>query len=147
MKIRITKLFHFEMAHALEHYDGPCRDIHGHSYSLSVTVGGEPIIDRMSPKLGMVMDFGDLKRLVKEHLVDRFDHALVIRKGYENALLKDGALEQMKIILTEFQPTSEQLILHFAEVLQKVLPHHITLERLKLLETHTSWVEWRREDQ
>ncbi len=62
-KIRITKEFHFEMAHTLLGYDGPCRNIHGHSYELKVTLLGVPIDDPKNPKLGMVMDFGDLKKL------------------------------------------------------------------------------------
>ncbi|HQQ12325.1 MAG TPA: 6-carboxytetrahydropterin synthase, partial [Bacteroidales bacterium] len=63
-KIRITKEFKFEMAHALLGYDGPCRNVHGHSYELIVTVIGEPIAETGHVKLGMVMDFGDLKRIV-----------------------------------------------------------------------------------
>ena len=63
--IRVTKSFTFEMAHALWNYDGPCRNIHGHSYELLVTISGHPITDENSPKLGMVMDFGDLKKIVR----------------------------------------------------------------------------------
>ena len=62
--IRLTKEFSFEMAHALAGYDGPCREIHGHSYKLFVTVRGIPEQNPNSPKFGMVMDFGDLKRIV-----------------------------------------------------------------------------------
>ena len=63
-KIRLTKEFRFEMAHALWDYDGLCRNIHGHSYILAVTVIGVPNEDRNSPTYGMVMHFGDLKRIV-----------------------------------------------------------------------------------
>ena len=64
-RIRITKEFKFETAHALMGYDGLCKHIHGHSYELLVTVIGHPIEDESNPKLGMVMDFGDLKKIVK----------------------------------------------------------------------------------
>jgi len=64
-KIRITKQFTFETAHALYGYDGKCRNIHGHSYKLDVTVIGEPITDMDNVKCGMVIDFGDLKHIVK----------------------------------------------------------------------------------
>ena len=63
-KIRLTKEFSFEAAHLLEGYDGACREIHGHSYRLFVTVRGVPVCDGRNPKLGMVMDFGQLKRIV-----------------------------------------------------------------------------------
>ena len=65
-KIRITKEFSFETGHALYGYDGKCRNVHGHSYHLSVTVIGNPITDSSHVKLGMVIDFGDLKKIVKE---------------------------------------------------------------------------------
>ena len=76
--IRLTKEFSFEAAHALDGYDGPCREIHGHSYKLFVTVKGEPVADAAEPKYGMVMDFGELKRIVGRLIVDRYDHALVM---------------------------------------------------------------------
>ena len=88
------------MAHALQGYDGPCKHLHGHSYTLEVTVSGEPVIDRSSPKLGMVIDFGDLKRLVNKHIIDVYDHALVLKKGYETTLLSDEGRTQTKLILT-----------------------------------------------
>ena len=77
--IRLTKEFSFEAAHALDGYDGPCREIHGHSYRLFVTVKGTPAEDASNPKCGMVLDFGVLKRIVSEEIVSHFDHALVLR--------------------------------------------------------------------
>ncbi len=77
-KIRITKRFHFEMAHALYAYEGLCRNIHGHSYNLEVTVTGEAGQRPGDPCDGMVIDFHVLKNLVKTHITDRFDHALMI---------------------------------------------------------------------
>ena len=71
-KIRVTKRFHFEMAHTLYEYDGLCRNIHGHSYNLEVTLIGEPRNEPGHPKDGMVLDFGDLKEIVKSEIVGRF---------------------------------------------------------------------------
>ena len=68
-KIRITKQFTFETGHALYGYDGKCKNVHGHSYKLSVTVIGTPIDDQANVKYGMVIDFGDLKKIVKEEMV------------------------------------------------------------------------------
>ena len=76
-KIRITKQFTFETGHALYGYDGKCKNVHGHSYKLSVTVIGEPITDMGNAKLGMVIDFGDLKKIVNREIVNVFDHATV----------------------------------------------------------------------
>lgn len=147
MKIRITKIFHFEMAHVLHQYDGPCKNVHGHSYKLEVTIKGEPISDCSSPKLGMIMDFGDLKKLVNQNIVEPFDHALVIMKGYEDKILSVEACQEMKIVFTDNQPTSENLIIIFAERMNLLLPDHITLERLRLYETNSSYTEWLKSDQ
>ena len=78
--VRVTKIFRFEMAHALWGYDGLCKNIHGHSYVLKVTVSGTPIEDQEDKKLGMVIDFGDLKRLVNKYIVDIFDHSLILNE-------------------------------------------------------------------
>ncbi|HSA04894.1 MAG TPA: 6-carboxytetrahydropterin synthase, partial [Tenuifilaceae bacterium] len=77
-QIRLTKEFRFEMAHVLEGYDGLCANMHGHSYILSVTVIGKPIQQTGNPKLGMVMDFGDLKKIVNPLIIHRFDHAVAV---------------------------------------------------------------------
>ena len=69
--IRITKQFNFEAGHALYGYDGKCKNVHGHSYKLSVTVSGEPITDNTNVKFGMVIDFSDLKKIVKEEIVTK----------------------------------------------------------------------------
>ena len=78
--IRITKQFSFETGHALYGYDGKCKNVHGHSYKLSVTVIGQPITDRNNVKFGMVIDFSDLKKIVKEEIVDVFDHVTVFNQ-------------------------------------------------------------------
>lgn len=140
--IRVTKEFTFEMAHALLGYDGACRFVHGHSYGLSVTVFGQPAEDPGNPKLGMVIDFGDLKRIVKSTVVDLFDHALVVnaktpREGFE----KSRELFD-KMIFVDYQPTSENLVADFAQRIKAKLPEGIRLHKLKLRETATSYAEW-----
>jgi len=143
MKIRITKEFSFEMAHALNGYDGLCCHIHGHSYQLSVTVTGEPISDISSPKLGMVMDFGDLKKIISTHIVQPHDHSFVIRKGTLPEI-HEGLDNHLfdRLIEVDFQPTSENLLIYFASILQPLLPASVSLYALRLRETNTSYAEW-----
>ncbi|HEY9114401.1 MAG TPA: 6-carboxytetrahydropterin synthase [Bacteroidales bacterium] len=140
--IRITKEFKFEMAHALMGYDGPCRNVHGHSYELRVTVAGHPITEENNPKLGMVMDFGDLKKIVRETVVDIFDHALVLNKKMPSALTDEMKKHFGRIILVDYQPTSELMIIDFAEKIKNRLPRNIQLKHLLLRETVTSYAEW-----
>lgn len=142
-QIRLTKSFTFEMAHALPGHDGPCKHIHGHTYELFVTIVGVPINDPSSPKYGMIMDFKDIKSLVKEAVTDDFDHALVLRKDVANTLMKDTEnVLFRRLILTDFQPTTENLVSEFARRLQEKLPQHIKLHSLRLRETMTSYAEW-----
>lgn len=141
--IRLTKEFSFEMAHALAGYDGPCREIHGHSYKLFVTVRGIPEQNPNSPKFGMVMDFGDLKRIVNRLIVDRYDHAFVLRETEVNqtALATIRGLFN-KIITTPYQPTCENMVEDFARVIAAELPAGVELFSVKLHETATSFAEW-----
>ncbi len=141
-KIRLTKEFDFEVAHALHNYDGPCQNIHGHSYKLFVTVSGEPNADTSNPKLGMVMDFGDLKKIVKEEIVDQLDHAIMLNKS---AIENDDMLKHpmfSRHIIVDYQPTCENLLVDFAKRIQNRLPEEIELFSLKLHETATSFAEW-----
>lgn len=141
-KIRLTKEFNFEMAHALWNYDGLCKNIHGHSYKLLVTVIGEPLQDMQNPKLGMVMDFGDLKQIVKTHITDKYDHSIVLSKHAKP--LQINAVEQMfdRHEILNYQPTCENLIIDFAQKINTHLPENVQLHSMKLYETATSYAEW-----
>ncbi|HZH70344.1 MAG TPA: 6-carboxytetrahydropterin synthase, partial [Flavobacteriaceae bacterium] len=131
--IRITKQFSFETGHALYGYDGKCRNVHGHSYKLSVTVIGNPIEDTSDVKLGMVIDFTDLKKIVKEEIVDKFDHATVFNEKTPHIeLAKELENRGHNVILVSYQPTSENMITDFAERIKKRLPESIRLHSLKL---------------
>ena len=145
-KIRITKAYKFDMAHSLPGHDGLCRNIHGHSYELLVTLIGEPMNDPASPKFGMVIDFKDLKYIIKGLIVDELDHSLVIRNDTPRPLLDEMQKNFERIVIVDYQPTSEFMILDFAERIKKALPGNVSLHHLKLWETVTSYTEWYAED-
>ena len=146
-KIRITKQFTFETGHALYGYDGKCKNVHGHSYKLSVTVIGTPIDDRNNVKFGMVIDFSDLKKIVKEEIVDQFDHATVFNKTTPHIELADELKSRgHDVILVDYQPTSENMVIDFAQRISTRLPKSIMLFSLKLQETETSFAEWHASD-
>lgn len=141
--IRITKQFSFETGHALYGYDGKCKNVHGHSYKLSVTVIGNPITDSTNVKFGMVIDFSDLKKIVKEEIVDVFDHATVFNKNTPHVeLAKELQDRGHNVLLADYQPTSEMMVIDFAKKIKKRLPKHINLHSLKLQETDSSFAEW-----
>lgn len=140
--VRITKEFGFEMAHALWNYDGACRNIHGHSYKLYVTLKGSPSQEPGHPKFGMVMDFSDLKRLVKEPVVDFLDHSLVVYKASEGETLDAVRAMYKKVHVFDFQPTCENLVLYITDKIRTRLPDGLELSSVKLYETATSYAEW-----
>lgn len=140
-QIRLTKEFRFEMAHVLEGYDGLCANMHGHSYILSVTVIGKPIEQTGNPKLGMVMDFGDLKKIVNPLIINRFDHAVAVMDNTSmHKRLVDAKFTRIEAL--PFQPTCENMLEHFAELIMAQLPQGVKLHHLKMHETATSYAEW-----
>jgi 6-pyruvoyltetrahydropterin/6-carboxytetrahydropterin synthase len=146
--IRISKEFKFETGHALFGYDGLCKNVHGHSYKLTVSLIGTPISDPNNVKFGMVMDFSELKTIVNRCIVDPFDHATVLNvnsphKELANAMESSGH----KIVRVSYQPTSEMMIIDFADKIKKELPTHLGLHHLILRETETSYAEWYASDQ
>lgn len=146
-QIRITKIFSFETGHALYGYDGKCRNVHGHSYKLYVTVIGSPITDNSHVKYGMVIDFSDLKKIVQEEIVDVFDHATVFNKNTPHVeLAKELSDRGHSVLLVDYQPTSEMLVIDFSEKIRRRLPNNIKLHSLRLQETDSSYAEWYAED-
>ncbi|MFH2094785.1 MAG: 6-carboxytetrahydropterin synthase [Bacteroidota bacterium] len=145
-KIRVTKEFIFEAAHALWNYNGNCRHIHGHSYRLQVTVIGDPLDNSARSGAGMVIDFSELKKIVKDSIIDKFDHALILSRMAK--IHYDTAAKQMfdKLILTDYQPTCENLVADFATVIRALLPAEVKLFSMRLYETANSWADWFADD-
>jgi 6-pyruvoyltetrahydropterin/6-carboxytetrahydropterin synthase len=144
--IRVTREFSFEMAHALKNYDGPCRNVHGHSYRLFVTITGTPVEDEKNPKNGMVIDFVDLKNIVLTKIIDVFDHSVVVSNDYDR-----DKMEMMKktfgnTVVVSYQPTCENLVEDFAQRLRNEMPRGIKLHSLRLYETAKSYTEWHAAD-
>lgn len=141
-KVRVTKEFKFEMGHALWNYEGPCRNLHGHSYRFFVTVIGDVRNEKDHPEDGMVMDFGDLSDIVDDEIVEKYDHCLLLNKQGKYPHIPDSPQLFERFEWTDFQPTCENLVVYFAEKLKAKLPEHIQLHSLKLYETARSYAEW-----
>jgi len=145
-RVRVTKEFDFEMAHALWEYDGLCKNVHGHSYKLFVTVIGIPIANEKDIKKGMVIDFGDLKRIVKPLIVDKFDHSVVLNKKAPSDYLHNLSPMFDRMHLLDYQPTCENMVVDFAIQIKERLPENVELFSIKLYETATSFAEWHASD-
>ena len=140
--IRVTKEFPFEMSHVLWNYDGPCKNVHGHSYRLFVTISGVPIEEPDHSKNGMVIDFSDLKSIVKGDIVNIFDHAVVVSDRFDKEKLDMFSKLFGNTVLVDYQPTCENLVADFAKRISIHLPQYIKLHSLKLYETASSFAEW-----
>ena len=118
--ITVTKNFSFEASHHLPYYVGACHNLHGHSYKLSVTITGD--IQTKGDKEGMIIDFKDLKSLVKEVVIDKYDHSN-LNDFFEN-------------------PTAEIMVYKIAEDIEQRLPKGVQLLSVKLWETADSYAEY-----
>jgi 6-pyruvoyltetrahydropterin/6-carboxytetrahydropterin synthase len=139
--VRVTKRFHFEMAHALRCHDGLCANIHGHSYVLDVTLEGRPRQEEDHPKDGMVIDFAELKKLVNASVIIDHDHALLVHDKERGQFSLDHAMFG-RTRFTPWQPSCEHVLLDIVDRLHKALPDADALYAVRLQETATSWAEW-----
>lgn len=139
-RLQITKEFRFEMSHALEGYQGLCKNIHGHSYILSVTIQGKACEDVSASHFGMLMDFSELKQMVNRSVVEPWDHALMLRKDSKMAAALAGV--DTKKVEVIFQPTCENMVQEIARIIEPQLPSHLKLHRVKLHETANSYAEY-----
>lgn len=143
-RVRVTKRFHFEMAHALRCHDGLCANIHGHSYVLDVTLSGSPRREADHPKDGMVIDFAELKQLVNKVVINELDHALLLHERDRSQVVPGHAMFG-RVRFTPWQPSCENVLLDIVERLRRALPDPHSLDAVRLQETATSWAEWNRD--
>ena len=138
--LSLTKIFHFEMAHAICGYPGSCKNIHGHSYELEVTVTRDKENQNYITAPGFILDFNELKQLVTSSIIKTFDHKLILSGSYlgQNPAIKS----QENLVAWEAEPTAENLLIYMAKILCNVLPEEVKLVRLRLYETKDSYAEW-----
>jgi 6-pyruvoyltetrahydropterin/6-carboxytetrahydropterin synthase len=138
--LRITKIFHFEMAHAICSYPGTCKNIHGHSYELHVTIAGEKPNDYFIPTPGFITDFKELKQLVGSSIIQTFDHKLLLSKAYMES--HPAIASEENLLVWEAEPTAENLLIYIQRCISKKLNEGVKLVALKLYETKDSYAEW-----
>jgi len=141
-KIRVTREFTFEMAHVLKGYDGPCKNVHGHSYHLFVTLSGTPLNDKSHPKNGMLVDFNDIKDIVLKKIIKRFDHSVVISSDFDEERKRMMISAFGNTVIVNYQPTCENMVSDFAETLKDEFPTGVKLHSVRLCETANSFAEW-----
>ena len=147
--IRVTKEVTFDCAHMLSGYDGLCKNLHGHTYKVQVTVEGCQIED--GPKKGMLIDFADLKTAMVISITKDFDHALIlgdpkVRSEAEDALAVWAATHNMHRFVFRDRTTAENMALYFKEKIKHYLYYDLKYYNIRdvyvrLWETPTSFAE------
>lgn len=124
--LSIKAEFEFDAAHFLPNHKGLCHNLHGHHYFLTVEIQGQIISDPARSDYGMIMDFGDLKKIVKEAIIDVCDHNC-LNNLYDN-------------------PTAEKMIEDFSFILMnRIDEENRQLIKLELYETPKACSIWRRD--
>lgn len=129
--IKVAKEFTFDAAHSIPDHKGACKNIHGHTYKLRVTLSIED--HQLNIETGMVLDFGDLKEEIQNHILSAIDHQ------HLNKVVNYGFPQE--------NPTAENMVLWVRDVLKEFVtgPYlYITLDSVRLYETPTSYAEWSR---
>ena len=138
MKTTITKTMTFCAGHRLKDHPGDCRNVHGHTYRIELTVSGEV------RENGMIIDFKRLKDPMNGIVKLTLDHAFIYQKGDELGELI-AAQGGMKTFCMDVPPTTENIAHHILEYLQRkdVFSDRggITIEKLRLYEGDSSWAE------
>ncbi|MFQ5847428.1 MAG: 6-carboxytetrahydropterin synthase QueD [Candidatus Methylomirabilales bacterium] len=133
--MKVSRMFEFDAAHRVLGHPGRCASLHGHRYRLQVVVEATDL-----NALGMLIDFGDIKRLVDEGLVSRWDHAALFRRDdpLVRAVLQAQPEAPERVVTLPDNPTAEVMAKTAFQEIAKALPEGLTLSEVTLWETPNS---------
>lgn len=141
----ITQRLEFDAGHRIPNHKSQCRHLHGHRYVIEITLSGDIIATEGVSEQGMVMDFSDVKSLVKKHLVDNWDHAFIAWKNDTEVLKFLNSLSNHKTVILDSPPTAENLSLEAFRILTEVFRtsygKNLILEQVRLYETPNCWAD------
>ncbi|MDG6894828.1 6-carboxytetrahydropterin synthase QueD [Volucribacter amazonae] len=140
MAFKISKEFSFDMAHLLDGHDGKCQNLHGHTYKLQVEVSQS--LQQTRAKKGMVMDFGDIKNIVKRAILDPLDHAFIYDQHSERESQIAQLLNQLnsKTFAFPTRTTAEEMARFIFNRLK--YEENLPVSAIRLWETPTSFCEY-----
>lgn len=131
------------MGHRVPNHKNKCRNPHGHRYRLELTLKGSVNQSQGQSDEGMVVDFGDIKELLKSCIHDPLDHGFMIHEHDKLiSALNDNQIEEFSFIKVSFIPTAENIILWCFQQLNPKIPAGICISRMRLYETPNSWADF-----
>lgn len=141
----ITTKLEFDAGHRIPNHKSECKNLHGHRYILEVSISGKIIDDNTQSQYGMVLDFKDVKGLLKKTIVEAWDHAFLVFKEDKEVINFLNSLPDHKTVILEKVPTAENLALIAKKILDRELAAQfgkkLTIKKLKLFETPNNWAE------
>lgn len=147
--MRITRRLEFDAGHRIPDHKSQCRHLHGHRYALEITLDGSVIEAAGRPDNGMVMDFSDVKRIAKQHVIDIWDHAFLVWSQDHAVLDFLAAMPDHKTVILDAVPTAENLARIAFKILDPLFRdsfgNQLHLEQIRLYETPNCWADARRE--
>ena len=143
--IAITRRLEFDAGHRLPSHHSQCRNIHGHRYALEITLTSDVIHEEGAADDGMVMDFGDIKRIANEKLVELWDHAFLVYRGDKPMVAFLATIPDHKTVVLDVVPTAENLAQAAFAILKDAyhdrFGHTLALVRVRLYETPNCWAD------
>lgn len=144
-KTEITRRLEFDAGHRIPHHGGHCRHIHGHRYVIEVTVLGDVLSHQGHGDDGMVLDFGDIKKITNESIVEQWDHAFLVAKEDEMLVNFLASIPGHKTVVLDCIPTVENLAQTAFKILDPVFKERfngrLNLSRLRIYETPNCWAD------
>jgi len=144
----ITRRLEFDAGHRIPDHKSQCRHLHGHRYTIEITLSGSVIDKSGDAANGMVMDFSQVKDLAKQHLVDAWDHAFLAFSGDKAIVDFLNSLPDHKTVILDRVPTAENLARIAFECLDAVYRdtygNQLQLHQVRLYETPNCWADARR---
>ncbi len=136
--IKCTRKIEFDAGHRVIGHKSKCQFLHGHRYVLEVTAESDVTDD-----LGMVIDFGQLKLIIKNWIDDNFDHNLILCQDDREIGDRISDWTKQKIYYMRHNPTAENIALHLKlDILPKLFTNSIfVITKVKLFETPNCFVE------
>lgn len=145
----ITRRLEFDAGHRISTHNSQCRHLHGHRYVIEISLSGNIISDEGVPEQGMVLDFSAIKRIAKEVIVDKWDHAFLVYAGDKPVVDFLQSIEGHKTVIFDSQPTAENLAVKAFQLLDRAFEaaygNRLRLEQVRLYETPNCWADAKRE--
>jgi 6-pyruvoyltetrahydropterin/6-carboxytetrahydropterin synthase len=143
--IEVTKVIEWDMGHRVPNHKSKCRNPHGHRYRLELTVGGDLEAAAGNSSEGMVFDFGDIKKLMTQHVHDVIDHGFMIYEGdtIMRSFFSNCHDDEFCVLVVPFIPTAENISAWCYQQLRPHFPDSIEIVNVRVFETPNSWADYK----